>query len=362
MRWYIIRVLLVKEGLRYLANRGTLALAVLLIVLDILLSYFGRAGTPAGGLIGGVQLCYVDYWRDEPWIDYLREHVPPEMANQVKFRSMAGWRGVITYPQNTGGIQIRPEAAAYRIQFWHPGADGGALAPFEAWFWKETGQFQLGAASAALKEAGTSALIPHLTTEYRQLQGAPDIRSTIASILVLFPLLILCIYLLPSMTCEERERGVLLAQALSPASPAEILAAKFLFYQVVGMIFGAILAGLFDPRVLTRPFFWLTLGAAAFGAQAIGLTIASLARTQRAASMGALSYMMAVTALLFICQQNRIPILPYLTLEYHLPRMFQAVLGNGVQRYHWGNLAAAWLLAAAWGTLAIQIFRRKGWQ
>ena len=35
--------------------------------------------------------------------------------------------------------------------------------------------------------------------------------------------------------CEERERGVLLAQALSPASPLEIFAAKLLFYPAAGI-------------------------------------------------------------------------------------------------------------------------------
>jgi hypothetical protein len=38
-----------------------------------------------------------------------------------------------------------------------------------------------------------------------------------------------------SLTCEERERGILLAQALSPASAREILAAKFLFYPVFAL-------------------------------------------------------------------------------------------------------------------------------
>ena len=46
-------------------------------------------------------------------------------------------------------------------------------------------------------------------------------------------LFFVCVYLLPSLTCEERERGVLLAQALSPAAPREILAAKFLVLKVL---------------------------------------------------------------------------------------------------------------------------------
>src|SRR5207244_12556838 len=109
----------------------------------------------------------------------------------------------------------------------------------------------------------------------------------------------------------ERDRGILLAQALSPASALEILAAKFLFYPVAGMALAALLAGLYDVAVLARPLFWLAILVASLGSLGIGLTIASLARTQRAASMGALCYMMAVALVLFICQQNNIPFVPY---------------------------------------------------
>ena len=42
------------------------------------------------------------------------------------------------------------------------------------------------------------------------------------------------------------------------------------------------------------PYYYLVLAAAALGSLGSGLTIASLARTQREASMGALCYTMAV--------------------------------------------------------------------
>jgi hypothetical protein len=67
------------------------------------------------------------------------------------------------------------------------------------------------------------------------------------------------------------------------------------------------------------PFFRLALVVAVLGSMGIGLAIASLARTQRAASMGAMCYTLAVALILFICQQNAIPGLPSLALEYHCP-------------------------------------------
>src|SRR5205823_12422767 len=130
--------------------------------------------------------------------------------------------------------------------------------------------------------------------------------------------------------------------------PRAILAAKFLFYPAVGLALAAVLAGTYSPPVLTRPFFWLSLVAAVAGSMGIGLTIASLARTQRAASMGALCYMMAVALVLFICQQNNIPFVPYLALEYHAPRMLHAVLSDAIVGYHWAHLAGAAVLACFW--------------
>jgi ABC-type Na+ efflux pump permease subunit len=204
--------------------------------------------------------------------------------------------------------------------------------------------------------------LPHFDEERSTLQGGLDTRSLIVTALVLFSIFFVCVYLLSSLTCEERERGVLLAQALSPASLGEILLAKFLFYPLTAMGLAALLTGILVPGVLGRSLFWLILAVASFGSLGIGLTIASLARTQRAASMGAMCYMMAVTMLLFLCQQTGIPGISNLALEYHCPRILQAVVANAVIWYHWAHLGGAVIIALAWSISAIVLFRRYGWQ
>lgn len=358
MRWRIVRTLLHKELLRHLANRGGIALVLLLIVAALLLSCFGVSDV-SGGLAPGVRLCYVDYWMPSPLVAHLRKHLPAELADRIAFRPVqqaaTDAQGTLVYPQGTAAIQIRPnDNRGYRIVFWHPGGDAAALAPFEIWFWKEALHFtqsQRGQRSA-----------PAIEAERAQLKGGLDPRSGMATALVLFGLFFVCVYLLPSLTCEERERGVLLAQALSPATPFEILAAKFLFYPALALALAVVLACTYRPIVLTRPFFWLALLAAVFGSMGIGLTIASLARTQRAASMGAMCYTLAVALLLFICQQNNIPGLSYLALEYHCPRMLHAALTDAVLPYHWGHLGGTAVLAVLWSLLAALLFPHQGWQ
>ena len=86
MRWYIIKALLVKEGQRHLANRGGIALALLLVASAVLLSVFAPKEAAAGtGAVGGVHHCFIDYDRDTPLIKHLEANRPPrpEGADQV---------------------------------------------------------------------------------------------------------------------------------------------------------------------------------------------------------------------------------------------------------------------------------------
>ncbi len=363
MRWYVLRTLLKKEVRRHLANKGGLVLIALLIVAGLLLSITGKGNALPGqtGFSPGVRAVYVDFAEDGPFVRHLRMNVPEDLDSYVSFRSFAevpkDAGGLMVYPMNTAAIQLRPHG---NVWFWYPGEDRAVVAPFEMWFWKESARFAE-TQRAAAQSAGSLAA-PPLEASYSSLHSGMDARSGLATSLVLFGLFFVCVYLLPSLACEERERGVLLAQALSPASTAELLAARFLFYPVVGMTLAAVLAGTYAPAALLRPFFWLSLLVCVVGSMGVGLTIASIAKTQRGASMGAMAYLLAVSLLLYICQQNHIFGLPYLAIEYHGPRVIHAALTNSVRWYHWGNLAGAAVLAVVWTCAAAFLFRRRGWQ
>jgi hypothetical protein len=408
MRWYIIRALLVKEWQRHLANRGGIALALLLVAAAVLLGVFGPQGGGTGGtgVVGGVHHCFVEFDRTTPLVEHLRANVPPELKLQVVFRRLADadkLDGLIVYPTGTGAIQIRQVFAAdsptgrdtLYVSVWHPDGDPAGLAAYEAWLWKELrraladrarrqgaelppdpafggdNQWLLAEAHGRLQDqvaaaagtTGTAAAVPDLEVDRKGLGGQVlDFRAAVATGLVVFALYFACVYLLPTLNCEERERGVLLAQALSPASPTEILAAKFLFYPVFGIGLAATLAAIYKPAVLSSLFFWLALLAVGGGFLGIGMTIATLARTQRAAFLGGMCYLLTVSMLLLICSTNNIPFLSNLAVEYHGPRILHAALSGGVQNAHWVHLlgalglAVAWLLAAGW------LFRHRGWQ
>jgi len=388
MRWYILRTLWLKEVHRHLANRGSLMLIGVLLVAGLLLSLF-RSNPAAGLSLGGeAKKCYIDYSEDGPWIAYLREHLPEEWRKNdvVAFRLLAeaptNSEGKIDYDKNIGAIQVRMNQTLvndlpvpirapagephYLVMFWHPGDEIGALAPFEAWFWKETQHYMQDRMTAAVERispgAGSALRVLDIEETQKGLSGTLDPRTAVATALVIFALFFFCVYLMPTMTCEERERGVLLAQALSPASPREILVAKLLFYPILGMGLAGLLAGIYRPVVLRQPFFWLVLLVTAVGFQGIGLTIASLARTQRAASLGVMCYLALIALFLIIFDVTGTRGLPNLFLEFHVPRMLHAIMINAVRRSEQISLAISAGLAFGWTIAAIHLFRKQGWQ
>ncbi|HEY1186377.1 MAG TPA: ABC transporter permease [Gemmata sp.] len=410
MRWYILKALVRKEVARHLANRGGIALALLLVAAAVLLSVFAPREEAAAGtsMVGGVHHCFVEFDEATPLIKHLQANVPPELKGQVVFRELRKpdqIDDVVRYDTGTGAIQIRqPERpgtrTAVHISVWHPDGESLALAPYEQWIWKETRRaFALEAAKklpgaklpeepafdpenkwlvieahkrfqdqveAARKAENVTAhrpLVPDLTIERRGLGGKVlDFRAAIATGMVVFALYFACVYLLPTLNCEERERGVLLAQALSPASPLELLVAKFVFYPAFGLGLAATLAAIYKPEVLSSLFFWLALLAVGGGFLGIGMTIAAWAKTQRAAFLGGMCYLLSVSMLLMICSINGIPFLSYIAVEFHGPRILHAALSGTVETTHWRHLIAAMGLAVAWMFAAGWVFKRRGWQ
>jgi len=329
------------------------------------------------------------------------------------------------YDQSMAAIEIHPMAyspgrpTSFEVRFRYPGKDASVLGPLVPWFWQESFRYFQNNTPFEIETAEDEAHFPtgdwlvRIRPAGRDDRGQPlhklrferpgnnggslangisnesksassqdraplpnqielkekrlpiphsaDERSMVATALVMFSMCFFCVYLLPALTCEERERGILLAQALSPASPLEILAAKFLFYPAIGIGLAAILAGIYNPIVLTRPLFWLVLGITTLGYLGVGMTIASLAHTQRMASMGALAYMLTIGLFLYITEQFGIPSVRYIALEYYCPRMLHEVMMGNLRPVAW-YLLPSLALALIWSYVASTVFRKRGWQ
>jgi hypothetical protein len=366
MRWYILRALLHKEALRHVANRGGIVLGFLLLGMALLLS-LSKWTNQTSIMPSEVQACFLVTESEDDrnelfqaWVKHLKNHVPEEWKGKVLFRKPPyGIRideeGKVRVEGAAGSIYLRPLPSdtsggpqRYRVLFTYPGEDANIIAPFEAWFWKET----------RLHFDGK----PTIEEKRDRLAGSADIRSLIAGVLIFFAIFMPCLYLMPTMNCEERERGVMLAQALSPASPLEIIAAKFLFYPLAGVGLAATIAGVYSPAALLYPQLWLALFAMAVSWLGIGMTIGSLARNQRLASLGAMCYLILICLYVLIVNQTGIAPLMYVLIEYHSPVVLQQTLSGAVDWYLWVHVVSLVVLAGGWSILAINLFRRYGWQ
>src|SRR5262249_26582487 len=86
LRPTIVRPLVVKEAVRLAANRGALALAALLVAAAGLVAVFDRGGEQFANNPRPLTHFWVDYWRDGPWVEHLKSHVPDDLAAAVHFR------------------------------------------------------------------------------------------------------------------------------------------------------------------------------------------------------------------------------------------------------------------------------------
>jgi ABC-type Na+ efflux pump permease subunit len=130
--------------------------------------------------------------------------------------------------------------------------------------------------------------------------------------LVAFALYLPAFNLFLTSTAEERERGVLLALLLSPTRPAEILAAKAIFYTLASLLVSLIVVGLYRPALLGDPRLWLTIGPAAVGYVAIGTVVLCFVRRQTTIGTVSILYLMAVGVCITLAQV--LPLFDFLRL------------------------------------------------
>lgn len=392
-----IQTLAGKELHRLALNRGAILMAFLLLAAALLVSAVNRAGPVAIGATR-VSIFWVDYWEDGPWVQHLRDRVPPGL--NIRFRSVAeiptDRGGTLQYAKSDGAVQLRREGELWRIWFWHPGEDSRVLAPFEDWFWSESRRFfhqqairsapegrraeverlvppPIGGDPAKLMQdlhrqyrdqllalAPNATTIPEFAVERSSLH-AVALPKALAVALILFAVFFVCICLMPSLTCEEREQGTLLAQTLSPAVPLEMLLAKALVFVPIGTVLATMGGILAEPELTREPLFVAIVFIAAMGAFGVGCIISLLVPTQRSASLTAMAYAMAVALIVFTAQRVGLIGISGAFLETHLPPLLVAAIDGGISAVQWRAAIQPAFLAILWVIAAVLICCFRGW-
>jgi hypothetical protein len=292
---------------------------------------------------------------------------------------------------------LRHEGDRWTVWFWFPGNDSSILVPFETWFWRTSRQFfheQAVAAAPPENREAIEKLVPppisgdpaelwrELNRQYRDrlLALAPNAtaipelaveRSSLHAVelpralgvaLVLFAIFFVGVCLLPSLTCEEREKGTLLAQTLSPTTAGEIVAAKMLVFVPLAAGLGFVIGGLIQTAVWRDALFAAVMIVASFGAVGLGLMIALIAPSQRAASLAAMGYAFSIALVVFAAQRAGITVICQAALEYHVPPLVLAAFDGNPTVAHWRALGLSATLAAAWMAAAALVAHWRGWR
>jgi hypothetical protein len=367
MRWHILRILLYKELLRYRYNWGLLALVVALLALSALTAISARVGKLPGqdeDLV--VSQCYICYDSTSPsatsWAEYLRMH-PPRQRHTITYHELRDGdvQSIVDNDARALVIELctdpnarRPDnrtpSSLWQARYCYRHIMRRGMFTYRDWFNRETQNF-----------LGQKPLLDESNVRFQENTALGNPVGTFMTSLLIFALYLLSFNLYLTSTAEEREKRVLLALLLTPASPVEVLSAKALFHGTASLAIVATMVGTYQPLLLLHPLFWTTAILGSIGYVAVGTVALCLIRRQTTISTVSLLYLVATTLLLLLGQF--LPLFEYsryVLLENYLYRQLLELLAYQPISEVWTNHLLLVLLVVLWSSVAIALFVRQG--
>ena len=362
----MLRVLWDKEWLRLCKQPTALLLLGLLTAISVLIATGGPQLMRAGDTTK-LPTCWLVYDQENAWIAYLKQHVPRHPPIKIVSAATMPRRGdAISYPSGDCGLELRTvDRRNPRLVLRYPGTQPNILWPYTQWFWGETVAFlgETPAFDQVVVPMGRSS--PQAPSDVLKQTALADLMTIemVGSLLLYGVQFFCCAHLLISFTSQERERGTLLALALTPASIAEILLAKCLFHGCLSLTMCGIIIAILRPLALIQPLLWATLLVSAVGFLSVGIMVASLAKTQATAALLTLCYMLGV-ALVFHLSRGwaGFALVREVMFEHRGFLLIFASLKSGGGTLAWVRLGGLSLVVLGWAAVATQVFRRRGWR
>lgn len=364
IRFSMVLILIGRELRRLRKNPSALMLIGLLTAVALLLA----VGQPAGQARGPVMVRDVWIATDQrtPWIDHLEQHLPGFPVVRIVDRDeIFTSENTIRIPRGHGLVEVLHRPGADRvpvvsIKGGYPGATDDGMAPFWNWFWPTVMEASYPGVEF---EHGSGPLGGPQPRSLEQTSLAdivkPELMGTMLLLMVQF---FSCCHLLVSFTSQDRERGTLTALVLSPARISEIMAARFVFHAALACCGSVLIVAILRPAALTSPVLWLTLGLSSLGLMSVGTCISTLTRTQAAAGLLALCYMLSGAIVFFLATKfSSFAVVKRLAFENYSFLVLHATLKNPDQTVLYG-LDAMLVLVGLWLFLARQCFYHRGWR
>jgi ABC-type transport system involved in multi-copper enzyme maturation permease subunit len=417
-------ILIQRERLRLLKNPLALSLLGLLAAVSLLIATSRPPEPPR-------PQCWIVYWHESPWIDYLREQIAAEAGVPIHIRRVDEMRlvdGRVAYPMGDLAIEIEPprvrpprppamanaapvaEEAAHEnenehedvapsledaaevaqdappdmdtadesppeakpdephellIVYRYSGKDPNVIRPYQQWFWHKSVE-HLGATRQIIST--TLPIRAQNAADLVEMMNQTSIKDLItteimAALMVFTIQFFACCYLLVSFTSQDRERGTLLALALTPATPREILLAKFAFHLAISLLMTGVVLAILVPAALLRPWMWAVAAANSVGLMSVGTMLTALTRSQTTASLLTLCYMLSLGVVFYLSTKfSAFLLIQRLMFErYGFPLLLISIRTD----MPLGTAAGFWwllVLVSLWFTLAMFVFHRRGWR
>jgi ABC-type Na+ efflux pump permease subunit len=360
LRTHIILTLLYKEALRYRYNWGLLVMVVALLALALLVSIGARMGKLPGQEEQAVARCYIVYDPDAPlakeWAGKLDlSQLPAGCAVSLTESRASQPRPPARLPLNVMAIRLLPPSGArekvWKAEYYYASGLAAGTIPYREWFVTQTGRY--------LKSE------PRLEEATKPVEAAAGERKdpvpVIITALAIFALYLLSFNLYITSTGEEREKRVMLGLLLSPATPAEVIAAKAIFYGAASLLLGLTVAGMYQPRLVARPILWSTVFLGSLSYVCIGTVLVSLIRRQTTISTVSMLYLIGTSIVMFLAQQLPLfDVARHLLVEDYLYRQMHQIIAG--ERPWWviPNQIVLALLTTGWAVIAVAVFSRRG--
>jgi hypothetical protein len=371
LRWNIIRTLLYKEMLRYRYNWGLLVMMVALLALAALVAVSEKMGRLPGQQGATSRWCWLIFdssanaKSSELANHLLNDTKPPGVVRVEDFAHRYHFPPRpedLSLERNTFALVVVPPSPAsatsgnggqvWQARYVYYGEIPGDLAAYREWFTRETQRF--------LNSS------PRVEEELAKRPPPSGIEVTdriplILTALVLFALYLMAFNIYLTSTGEEREKRVLLALLLTPARPAEIIAAKGIFYATGSLILSVGIMAMCRPALLAEVPFWPTVILGSLSYLAIATVFLTAVRRQTTITMVSMLYLIGTTVIMILGDMLRpFLILRVLLIEHYLHSLIYQIMSDQRGVNFKGNLVMLMLLTTVWSAIAIFTFSKKG--
>lgn len=370
IRWEMMRVLIEREIRRLQKNPSALMLIGLLTSVAVLLATskpVEESPEPGRSSASADSRVILVFDERSEWLNFLLRNLPdspeitPVPADQIRREN-----GRLEIPQGYSLVEIRKNAEPGRIQITghYAGASEKSLKPFYDWFWPALTYFH----SQPDLFATLNVPLSPAASQVRSLQetSVAELVQTelIGTMLILIVQFFSCCHLLVSFTSQDRERGTLMALVLSPARMSEILIAKYVFHLALSVMGSVLIISILQPVALLQPLFWLVILTTSIGLMCVGTCISTLTKTQAAAGLLALCYMLVGAVLFYLASRfTAFALIKKLTFEsYSFPLLYGTLKAKiGVMQVT-QSLGCMTAIVAGWIVFARHSFYRYGWR